>query len=192
MTEQVTVAFYRGGDDSCNEPLINQATMFLTGKFCHCEECQKLEGKYDNIGGPLYDYLLELSGFLKREHPGVVVKTLAYRKKQTEFPPKIDKLPDNIIIHFGNSSGGTIGSSTVLGEEKSLNRAAAIFDVLAPKYSDLTYTCHGGAIEYPPQFQAFLAKEPRFDGYVGGSSAERFPIEDSVPKTTQAFKAIRR
>ena len=37
MTELVTVAFYRGGDDGCNEPLINQATMFLTGKFCHCE-----------------------------------------------------------------------------------------------------------------------------------------------------------
>ena len=50
--------------------------------------------------------------------------------------------------------------------------ALAFFDALAPKYSDLIYTCHGGAIEYPPQFEAFLAKEPRFDGYVGGSSAE--------------------
>ena len=99
---------------------------------------------------------------------------------------------DNIIIHFGNSSGGSIGSKTVLGEDKSLERAAAIFDALAPKYSDLIYTCHGGAIEYPPQFEAFLANEPRFDGYVGGSSAERFPIEESVPKTTRAFKAISR
>jgi predicted TIM-barrel enzyme len=99
---------------------------------------------------------------------------------------------DNNIIHFGNSSGGTIGSKTVLGEEKSLARAAAIFDALAPKHADLIYTCHGGAIEYPPQFEAFLAKESRFDGYVGGSSAERFPIEDSVPKTAQAFKAIRK
>ena len=99
---------------------------------------------------------------------------------------------DNNIIHFGTSSGGTIGSKTVLGEEKSLARAAAIFDALAPKHADLIYTCHGGAIEYPPQFEAFLAKESRFDGYVGGSSAERFPIEDSVPKTAQAFKAIRK
>jgi hypothetical protein len=72
----------------------------VPGKFCHCAACLKLEEQYDNIGGPLYDYLLELSGFLKREYPGVAVKTLAYRKKQTEFPPKIDKLPDNIIIHF--------------------------------------------------------------------------------------------
>jgi predicted TIM-barrel enzyme len=98
---------------------------------------------------------------------------------------------DNVIIHFGNSSGGSIGSKTVLGEAKSLARAAAIFDALAPKYSDLTYTCHGGAIEYPPQFEAFLAREPRFDGYVGGSSAERFPIEASVPETTRAFKGIK-
>jgi hypothetical protein len=72
----------------------------VPGKFCHCTACLKLEEQYDNIGGPLYDYLLELSGFLKREYPGVAVKTLAYRKKQTELPPKIEKLPDNIIIHF--------------------------------------------------------------------------------------------
>lgn len=98
---------------------------------------------------------------------------------------------DNIIIHFGNSSGGTIGSKTVLDEDKSLARAASIFDALAPKYADLIYTCHGGAIETPEQCAVFLAREPRFDGYVGGSSAERFPIEQSVPKTTEGFKAIR-
>ena len=72
----------------------------VPGKFCHCPGCLALEAKYDNIGGPLYGYLPELSGFLAREHPGVVLKIMAYRKKQTEFPPDVEKLPANVILHF--------------------------------------------------------------------------------------------
>ena len=65
-----------------------------------------------------------------------------------------------------------------------------VLDALAAKHGDLIFTCHGGAIETPEDFAAFLVKEPRLHGYVGGSSAERFPIEESVPKATRGFKAV--
>ena len=99
---------------------------------------------------------------------------------------------DNIIVHFGNSSGGTIGSQTVLARDVAIARATAILDALSSRFSDRIVTCHGGAIETPEDFQTFWATEPRLDGYVGGSSAERFPIETSVVAATQAFRAIRR
>ena len=98
---------------------------------------------------------------------------------------------DNIIVHFGNSSGGTIGSQTVLGRDASVARVRAVIDALADKYADRIVTCHGGAIETPEDFAGFLKAEPRLDGYVGGSSAERFPIETSVTAATRAFKAVR-
>lgn len=98
---------------------------------------------------------------------------------------------DNVIIHFGNSSGGTIGSTTVIGQDAALARARAILDALAARFPDLIVTCHGGAIETPGDFERFLAAEPRLDGYVGGSAAERFPIETSVVEVTRAFRAIR-
>ena len=98
---------------------------------------------------------------------------------------------DNIIIHFGNSSGGTIGSKTVMARDEALNRAASILNSLAAKFSDRLYTCHGGAIETPADFERFLKAEPRLHGYVGGSSAERFPIETSVVEATRAFRAVR-
>ncbi len=98
---------------------------------------------------------------------------------------------DNIIIHFGNSSGGTIGSKTVMADDDALQRTAAILDALSAKHSHLIYTCHGGAIETPEQFGRFLHREPRLHGYVGGSSAERFPIEKSVVETTRAFRAVK-
>ncbi len=52
-------------------------------------------------------------------------------------------------------------------------------------------TCHGGAIETPADVERFLHAEPRLDGYVGGSSAERFPIEQSVVEVTRPFRSIR-
>lgn len=98
---------------------------------------------------------------------------------------------DNIIVHYGNSSGGSIGSKNVLSQEDSVDRTASILDALSAKHSDLIFTCHGGGIENPDDFTAFLKQEPRLDGYVGGSSAERFPIEASVPDVTKAFKAVK-
>lgn len=98
---------------------------------------------------------------------------------------------DNIIVHFGNSSGGTVGSQTVMNRDAAVMRAAAVLDALAGKYADRIVTCHGGAIETPEDFADFLKVEPRLDGYVGGSSAERFPIETSVTAAARAFKAVK-
>ncbi len=72
-------------------------------KFCYCEDCEALEKKYKSNGGPLYDYLLEFCAELKKKYPGVKVKTLAYRRSQTQKPPKLPngkKLPDNLIVNF--------------------------------------------------------------------------------------------
>ena len=79
---------------------VSLGAMDVPGKFCYCPECRKLEKKYGNIGGPYYDYLIELCEFLEKEHPNVFVKILVYRKKQTEIPPNIKKMPDNLMVHF--------------------------------------------------------------------------------------------
>ena len=98
---------------------------------------------------------------------------------------------DNIIVHFGNSSGGTIGSKTVLDHDAALGRAAAIVDALSTKFSGRIVTCHGGAIESSADFERLIQAEPRLHGYVGGSSAERFPIEKSVLEATRQFRSIK-
>lgn len=98
---------------------------------------------------------------------------------------------NNIIVHFGNSSGGSIGSRTVMDLDEAAQRAACVFDTLSSRWPDLIFTCHGGSIETAQDFEALLNREPRFDGYVGGSSAERFPIEESVPAAARSFKSVR-
>ncbi|MBT3380220.1 MAG: DUF4838 domain-containing protein [Lentisphaerae bacterium] len=79
--------------DACDTP----------DSFCYCDACKALESKYGGRGGPIYDYLFELCDLLKTKHPGVMVKTLAYRRSQTQKPPVLaegQKLPDNLIISF--------------------------------------------------------------------------------------------
>jgi hypothetical protein len=73
------------------------------GTFCYCPACLALEQKYRSPGGPLFDYDLELCARLQKEHPGVFVRTIAYRRSQTQKPPVLPgggRLPDNLIISF--------------------------------------------------------------------------------------------
>jgi len=73
------------------------------GRFCHCEGCVGLEEKHRTPGGPFFDYLIELASTLRRDLPQARVKTLAYRRSQTQIPPRLPKgerLPDNLIIDF--------------------------------------------------------------------------------------------
>ncbi|MBL6958462.1 MAG: phosphoenolpyruvate hydrolase family protein [Rhodospirillales bacterium] len=137
--------------------------------------------------GMSYDQEVEVLGYASSK--GMFTKAFCTTPEEALAMAEVGV--DNIIIHYGNSSGGTIGSSTVLGMDESIERTAKVIDVLQAKHSDLILTCHGGSIENPEDFAAFLEKEPRLDGYVGGSSAERFPIEESVPRVTQGFKSVK-
>ncbi len=83
--------------------LLDVGAMDNSGPFCYCEDCKALEKKYQSPGGPIYDYLFELCGILTNRHPGVRIKTLAYRRAQTQKPPVLlagKMLPDNLVIDF--------------------------------------------------------------------------------------------
>jgi hypothetical protein len=70
------------------------------GEFCACPECKKLEQKYQAPGGPLFDYVIELAAQLKADYPQIYVKTLVYRRAQTQLPPTGVRFPDNVIAIF--------------------------------------------------------------------------------------------
>ena len=155
----------------------------------NCPTIALIDGKFRNAleeTGMSYAREVDVLGYASQK--GMFTK--AFCTTPDEALAMADAGVDNIIIHFGNSSGGTIGSRTVLAEDEAAGLAAAIFDCLAAHHADAIVTCHGGSIETPSDFESFLTLEPRLHGYVGGSSAERFPIEASVPAATRAFKAV--
>ena len=83
--------------------LLDIGAMDEPGPFCTCAGCNALEGKYQSPGGPIYDYLIELCSLLNAKHPRVRIKTLAYRRSQTQKPPVLPtgkRLPGNLVIDF--------------------------------------------------------------------------------------------
>jgi len=64
--------------------------IFLYGKGAHGNLHAVMEFLENSLGWrwySVYDYLIELCAILKREHPLTMVKTLAYRRSQTQIPP---------------------------------------------------------------------------------------------------------
>ena len=69
--------------------------------FCFCDDCRELVRRYGSVGGPLFDFLLELAPVAKARFPELVVHTLVYRKDQTQRPPKGERRwPDNLAAVF--------------------------------------------------------------------------------------------
>ncbi len=99
LTQQIRQHIALGGE----RQIITVDAFDRPGKFCHCDKCKTLEQRYQTPGGPLFDYLIELCGILKLEHPETQVKTLAYRRSQTQMAPRLPEgkvLPNNLIIAF--------------------------------------------------------------------------------------------
>ncbi len=72
----------------------------VDGRFCHCAPCKELEKRYGSPGGPLFDYCIEAANKIGEVYPKAYLSMLAYRKEQSEIPPKVKRLPDNLIVTF--------------------------------------------------------------------------------------------
>lgn len=99
LTKQILRLIEQEGDDIT----VSVSALDKPKNFCYCQACEKLMRKYESPGGPLYDYLLELCGKLQNTYPNVRVSTIAYRRAQTQIPPKLaeeKKLPPNLEILF--------------------------------------------------------------------------------------------
>lgn len=155
----------------------------------NCPTVALIDGKFrSNLEETATGYAREIDVLGYASSQGLFTKAFCTTPEETFAMAEAGV--DNLIIHFGNSSGGTIGSETVINYDDAAQRVALCTDVLGDKYGDRIITCHGGAIETPEHFAELIKLAPRLHGYVGGSSAECFPIEDSVPAVTRGFKAV--
>lgn len=117
--------------------------------------------------------------------------TTAFCASPEEAKKMVDAGCDNIIAHGGNTSGGSIGSKTVTSPDSMVTLIQSIIEVVKSKNPGVIVTCHGGATETPEQVQYLLEKTIGLDGYVGGSTAERFPVEKSITAAVKSFKEVR-
>jgi len=98
---------------------------------------------------------------------------------------------DNIIAHGGNTSGGSIGSKTATPLDSMVGLVQNIITAVKGKKPETLLTCHGGAAVTPQDVQYLLDNTQGLDGYVGGSTAERLPVETSITAAVKDFKSVK-
>jgi predicted TIM-barrel enzyme len=137
--------------------------------------------------GVSYNKEVEMIGMAHRK--GLYTK--AFCTTPEEAQKMMEAGCDNIIAHGGNTSGGSIGSKTVTSLDDLSNLIQKIIDVVKKEKPETLVTCHGGAAETPQDIKYLLDKRRELDGYVGGSTAERIPVEKSITEAVRGFKNIR-
>ncbi len=137
--------------------------------------------------GVTFDTEVEMTAIAHRK--GLYTKAFCTTKEEAR--KMLDAGCDNIIAHGGNTSGGSIGSKTVTSLDGMVALIQDIIDFVKSRKPETIVTCHGGATETPQDVQYLLDKAKGLDGYVGGSTAERLPVEKSITQAIKGFKGVR-
>ena len=98
---------------------------------------------------------------------------------------------DIVVAHMGLTTKGSIGASTALTLEESVQRVQAIADAARGVNNEVLVLCHGGPIAMPDDAAYVLERTTNVHGFYGASSMERLPTEVAIVAQMKAFKAIR-
>lgn len=134
--------------------------------------------------GLTYDKEVEMTAIAHQKG----LYTTAFCSTPEEALKMLEAGCDNIIAHGGNTSGGSTGSKTVTPLDAMVELVQNIIDAVKGKRPETLVTCHGGATVTPQDVQYLLDNTKGLDGYVGGSTAERLPVEKSITAAVGDFK----
>ncbi|MFH1489875.1 MAG: phosphoenolpyruvate hydrolase family protein [Pseudomonadota bacterium] len=137
--------------------------------------------------GLTYDKEVEMTAIA--HHKGLYTK--AFCTTPDEALKMLEAGCDNIIAHGGNTSGGSTGSKTVTPLDSMVSLVQDIVDAVKGIKPETLVTCHGGATVTPRDVQYLLDNTRGLDGYVGGSTAERLPVEKAITAAVMAFKGTK-
>lgn len=97
---------------------------------------------------------------------------------------------DIIVVHFGLTTGGTIGAETAVALEdtiEGMNDCAK--EAMAAK-PDVLLLCHGGPLATPSDAEFVIHNAEYCHGFLGASSMERLPTEVAIAQNIGEFKKI--
>ena len=97
---------------------------------------------------------------------------------------------DVIVAHAGLTTKGSIGASTALSLEQSVEFVQRIADAAREANPQVIVLCHGGPISMPEDAEFILKSTRGVDGFYGASSMERLPVETAITSQIKQFKAI--
>src|SRR5699024_1570714 len=97
---------------------------------------------------------------------------------------------DILVPHMGLTTKGSIGASTALTLDDSVQRVQEMRDAAVAVNPEIIVLCHGGPIAEPEDAQYVLSRTEVVVGFFGASSIERLPTEIGIRAQTEKFKDI--
>ncbi len=113
--------------------------------------------------------------------------TLGYAKTREEVDAMLAAGVERVCLNFGWNSGGSQGVPSGVPLDQAAERARRLFRHVRRRAPGTLCFVEGGPIVDPGHF-LHVCEASRADGYVGGSTLDRLPLEMSVMQTTSAFK----
>jgi predicted TIM-barrel enzyme/AraC-like DNA-binding protein len=114
--------------------------------------------------------------------------TVAFVAERHEAELMMDHGADMISVHLGLTTGGRYGAKKAYSLIDAKDRANAVMDYMLGRDENVIRLLAGGAILTHNDLQ-FMYQNTPADGFIGGSSFERWPVERSVSDTLALFNA---
>jgi predicted TIM-barrel enzyme len=97
---------------------------------------------------------------------------------------------DQLVVHVGLTTAGTIGAGVALDLGDAIERVLAIAEAGRSVRPDILVLCHGGPFDEPENVGAALARMPGVHGFFGASSIERLPTERAIRGQVEELKRL--
>ena len=114
--------------------------------------------------------------------------TVAFVTTEYEAKRMIDAGADAICVHLGLTKGGFLGAKRSLSLYDAHRVAEDIFKARESKSKDIIRMIYSGPASTPIDMR-YMYQNTSCQGYIGGSTFERIPIERAIHNTTKAFKS---
>ena len=97
---------------------------------------------------------------------------------------------DIIVVHFGLTLGGSIGSHTTVKLEDCIEIFEQCSTAVREINSDIFILCHGGPVAMAADAEFIIQNTNHCHGFLGASSMESLPTELAIARTAKEFKDI--
>ena len=116
------------------------------------------------------------------------IRTMAHLKTKQQARAAATAGVDMVCYNFGWNAGGELGFESRLNLPEATWHAREVSRVVKRHRPATMFLLEGGPIEDPAQLAA-IYQQANIDGYVGGSTIDRLPLEVSVKNRTSHFKS---
>ena len=117
------------------------------------------------------------------------VFTVAYAFSPEEARAMAGAGADIVGAHVGLTVGGMIGATEALDLDEACRATSHMFDAAISERPDVLVVAHGGPFDSPASVKRVL-ETTQVHGYLGASSIERLPVEESIGKLVAEFRAL--